>query len=251
MNCVWIHISVILVSSNGNVFCMVLISVPDLVIYNNNLDSSFPSNYSQCIISSSAISWRLSKKLHQGSWVLKERLLSKTCKMDHRSLSLFPASQSVDAESMKLCISMQCAAQGGQESNYILYIYGSVLIASGWGQWDYLQTGTVLWAFPAPKDPEPPTKRCCRDPHFQRRLRFTGDKEVINAIYFLFNYRAQPRSRIYLRCSEPAVLNCPPTQIYYHVRIRQRKCETMRKRKAFDLFQLNELLSMKSKKWAL
>lgn len=75
----------------------------------------------------------------------------------------------------------------------------------------------ILWAFPAPKDPEPPTKRCCRDPYLQRRLRFAGDKEVINAIYFLFNFRAQSRSRIHLRCSEPAVLNCPPTRIYSHV----------------------------------
>ncbi len=75
---------------------MVLISVPDLVIYNNNLDSSFPSNYSQCIIWSSVISCRLSMKLHQVSRVLKEWLLSKRARWI-TSFRLFPASQSGDA----------------------------------------------------------------------------------------------------------------------------------------------------------
>ncbi len=165
-------------------------------------------------------------KLHQVSWVLKERLLSKNLH-DWSQIFLFISSLSFSGcwerpvHHEAVCISMQCAVcsmwlRVGRNKKLFVYLWK-------WPRRLWLGTVRLLtnqhsfMSISSSEGSRTTNKRCCRDPHFQRRLRFGGDKEVINAIYFLFNYRAQPHSRIHLRCSEPAVLNCPPTRIYSHV----------------------------------
>lgn len=125
------------------------------------------------------------------------------CKIDHKSFCLFSVCHLwSDAESGRsiMSISMQYAVYGSGWAwikSYFVYLWkcppclwlGTVRLVTNWHK-----LPTFLWAFGAPEDPDRPTKRCCRDPRFQWRLRFTRDKEVINEIYFLFNYSAQPHS---------------------------------------------------------